>query len=92
MYYSMLKKHEEFVNNLMGEKPIESINGINSRNKLLFYNCGFEKAYQLLAQFLLFSKNRVEFDLWLCHEFHQMTDKDRGDCIECLTEWCEKNL
>ena len=44
------------------------------------------------GQFLVMSKDAVVFDEWLKTEVSSMNSKHRGDCIACLTEWCDKNL
>ncbi len=89
---STSQKHADFVRETMKDKPVEAIAGIGDRPKAILGEKGFDKAYHLLGQFLVLSKDPTVFDAWLQTEVTSMNSKHRGDCVECLREWCEKNL
>ena len=89
---STSQKHADFVHERMREKPVEAIDGIADKAKSILNEKGFEKAYHLLGQFLVLSKDELIFDAWLQTEVSSMNSDHRGRCIYCLKVWCENNL
>lgn len=89
---SASQKHADFVRETMRDKPIESISGVGDWSKTSFNEKGLDKAYHLLGEFLLLSKDITLFDQWLETNAPRMKPKNRGDVIKCLQEWCDKNL
>jgi len=47
---------------------------------------GYEKAYLLLGQFLVFRGQEETFCMWL-KELCNANSKQRTDCYNCLKEW-----
>lgn len=89
---STLQKHADFVRETMGYKPVIAIAGIGDGAGVRLEEIGFTKAYHLLGQFLVLSRDSAAFDAWLQTEVPRMSSKQRSDCIACLTEWCDRNL
>jgi hypothetical protein len=48
---------------------------------------GYDKAYVLLGQFLLFKKNEELFKKWLMSDI-EMNSRYAKNCYDCLKEWC----
>jgi len=70
----------------MGEKDIETLPGIGIVAGTKLRNVGYDKAYILLGQFLIFKKNKALLSDWL-REHTKMNQKQLKDCTECLYEW-----
>lgn len=84
-------KHKNFVSEPMGEKPVTDLAGIAEVLGKRMSEQGFDKAYTVLGQFLILKKNKELFEDWL-----KLTcganSKQRGDCYQCLSEWCNSFL
>jgi hypothetical protein len=80
------KKHASFVSEPMGEKPVTDIAGIGETYGKRLNELGFEKAYNLLGQFLLLNKDEENFKEWLKEEV-SMNGKHLNDCCACMSEW-----
>ena len=88
-------KHEMFVREPMGDKDVCELAGIGPRCAELFRNLGFDKAYNLLGQFLILNQDEEMFCAWLAQEIsdgHAMSKKHRTDVYHCLKQWCQNNL
>jgi len=83
---STSKKHANFVAEPMGEKEVSEVAGIGPTYAERLKNKGFEKAYMLLGQFLLLSKDEEMFQEWLKEEI-DMKGKHVKDCSGCIAEW-----
>jgi len=81
-------KHKEFVRDRMHDKDIRQIAGIREKYGTLLEWKGFCKAYHLLGQYLLLSRDSTVFEA----EVGMSNSKWRGDCSWCLEEWCQINL
>ncbi len=86
------QKHIEFVRENMKNKPVEAIDGIGDKAARILHEKGFEKAYNLLGQFLVLNKDETVFDAWLQYEVTSMNYTHRAKCCYCLREWCKQNL
>lgn len=76
----------------MGDKPIEAVPGIESVYLVKLKEKGYEKAYHLLAQFLIVSKDETIFETWFESEIGMINEKCLKDISGALSEWCKKNL
>ena len=88
----MFPKHRAFVREPMRDKDIRQITGIGEKYGSILESKGFCKAYHLLGQYLLLSRDRTVFEAWLEAEVGMNNSKWRGDCSLCLEGWCEANL
>ena len=70
------QKHADFVRETMKEKSIGDIAGINGDVEKIFCDKGFNKAYQLLGQYLVFNKNDVIFEEFLKSIFQELKTSD----------------
>lgn len=84
----------------MGEKEVTECAGIGPTYAKRLEEKGFTKAYQLLAQYLLFTKDEEMFQEWLKVSFNlprplhplfqdeiSMKGKHLKDCSTCISEW-----
>lgn len=84
-------KHKNFVSEPMGEKPVTDLAGIGEVLGGKLKELGFEQAYVVLGQFLVFRKDQELFVDWL-KESIGANKKQAGDCYNCLNEWCNQFL
>ena len=75
----------------IGKKSITDIPGLEHYGKE-FHNTGYEKAYHLLGQYLLFNQDNELFNKWLMQEFPSINTKNRLLCIDALSQWTRNNL
>ncbi|CAG5088707.1 Oidioi.mRNA.OKI2018_I69.PAR.g11940.t1.cds [Oikopleura dioica] len=80
------QKHANFVAEPMGEKEVTECAGIGPTYAKRLEEKGYTKAYQLLAQYLLFTKDEEMFQEWLKDEI-SMKGKHLKDCSTCISEW-----
>merc|ERR1712227_524985 len=80
------KKHANFVSEPMGEKEVTEIAGIGETYGQKLKDQGFEKAFNLLGQFLLLNKDEEMFKEWLKEEVG-VKGKHLNDCTNCISEW-----
>ncbi|KPM02717.1 ras-related protein Rab-2A [Sarcoptes scabiei] len=85
------QKHQSFISEPMGEKPVTDLAGIGEVLGKRLSSKGYDKAYVVLGQYLVLKKNEELFIEWLKDEASANT-KQAKDCYECLTEWCEQFL
>jgi predicted flap endonuclease-1-like 5' DNA nuclease len=83
---STSKKHANFVAEPMGDKECSEIAGIGPTYAARLQEKGFEKAYQVLGQYLLLCKDEELFQEWLKDEV-EMKGKHLKDCTNCIAEW-----
>ena len=81
------KKYRWFVSEPIGDKPVDHLPGIGNVIKGHFAARGITKAYQVLGQFLVLDKNRVNFCEWL--RGFGMNRGQTGACCQCIKEWCD---
>jgi hypothetical protein len=89
---SSSQKYAEFVRERMHNKEVGTIAGVGERAVAVLNEKGFNKAYMLLGQFLVLSKDPTVFNAWLQTEITPMNSTNRDWCFNCLNEWCNKNL
>jgi len=80
------KKHANFVSEPMGEKEVTEVAGIGPTHGKRLIELGFEKAYNLLGQYLLLNKDEEMFKEWLKEEAG-IKGKHVNDCNNCISEW-----
>jgi len=85
-------KHKEFIREPMRDKDVRCIAGIGEKYGNILESKGFCKAYHVLGQYLLLSRDISLFEQWLEAGVGMNNSKWRGDCSACLEEWCEINL
>ena len=87
------KKHKDFVKELMKDKPIEMLAGIENEETILKFNeMGYTKAYNVLGQFLSCARNCEMFEYWLTLYVPCMSPENRIVLIYCLEDWCSHHL
>ncbi|XP_017154875.1 barrier-to-autointegration factor-like [Drosophila miranda] len=79
---------ENFVAEPMGDKAVTELPGIGPTLGDRLIECGFEKAYQVLGQFLILAKDGDMFVMWLMESF-QASFGQAIDCYDCLYLWCD---
>ena len=89
---SSSQKHADFVRGCMRDRPISDIAGIGDKATAILNEKGFIRAYHMLGQFLVLDKDHTIFDAWIQTEVTCMNGIHRKTCIDCLQEWCDKNL
>lgn len=88
---STKRMHKIFMDEPIGSKPCTDIPGISVALGKRLSDLGFDKAYCVLGQFLLFKKDRELFEIWLHLEIS--ANKRHSElCYECLNEWCNQFL
>lgn len=85
------QKHNLFVAEPMGEKPVTELAGIGEVLGRRLENRGFDKAYVVLGQFLVLKKNRELFIEWLT-DLVGATPYTSSECYQCLEDWCSEFL
>jgi len=88
---STSKKHQNFVTEPMGEKPVTDLAGIGDTLGGRLCDKSYDKAYTVLGQYLLFKKSEELFKDWL-NEACGANSKQQNDCFNCLKEWCDQFL
>jgi hypothetical protein len=89
--YWKTEKFLNFVNNRMQNKEIDMVYGIGAIYGEKLRAKGFEKAYHLLGQFLVMSRDQEVFISWLQKEIG-FSDKHAHQVSCCMGEWCNNNL
>ncbi|XP_045768612.1 barrier-to-autointegration factor-like [Maniola jurtina] len=89
------QKHRNFVAEPMGEKPVTKLAGVGEvlgkRLETAGFDLGFDKAFVVLGQFLLFKKDKELF-LKFMKETCSANAKRSEDCYQCLKDWCDEFL
>merc|ERR1712183_198072 len=88
---STSQKHREFCGEPMGDKLVTEIAGIGPTIGGRLKQKGFDYAYVLLGQFLVFKKDEELFTDWFKEETGA-NKKYSKDAYECLNEWCNSFL
>ncbi|XP_067681848.1 barrier-to-autointegration factor-like isoform X2 [Haliotis asinina] len=88
---STSQKHRNFVSEPMGEKLVTELAGIGPVLGGRLNEAGFDKAYNVLGQFLLWDKNKELFVAWL-HWICSATANDAENCYKALNAWCDSHL
>lgn len=88
---STSQKHKNFVSEPMGEKPVTDLAGIGPVLGEKLIGAGFDKAYVVLGQYLVFRKDEELFCEWL-KDTTNANKKQQADCHGCLKEWCDQFL
>lgn len=84
-------KHRNFVAEPMGDKPVTELAGIGQALGSRLEEAGFDKAYVVLGQYLVFRRDEELFKEWL-KETTGANVKQQKDCVSCLKEWCDQFL
>ncbi|XP_033639213.1 barrier-to-autointegration factor-like [Asterias rubens] len=82
------KKHKQFVSEPMGDKLVTELGGIGPKYGERLRAEGFEKAYNVLGQFLVLNKDKDLFIDWLMETACTNT-KCATDCYNCLRDWSD---
>ncbi|XP_054436395.1 barrier-to-autointegration factor-like [Pteronotus mesoamericanus] len=77
------QKHQDFVAELMGEKPVGSLAGTGEVRGKKLEERAFDKAYVVLGQFLVLKKDEDLFSKWL-KDTCGANAKESRDCFRCL--------
>ncbi|XP_030579800.1 barrier-to-autointegration factor-like protein [Archocentrus centrarchus] len=88
---TMSQKHQDFVGELMGDKPVTALSGISETLGKKLEEQGFNKAYVVLSQFLVLRKDSEMFTDWL-KDASGANSRQAGSCAQCLKEWCDAFL
>ncbi|XP_038075526.1 barrier-to-autointegration factor-like isoform X2 [Patiria miniata] len=82
------KKHKQFVSEPMGDKPVTELGGIGPKYGERLQEAGFEKAFNVLGQFLVLNKDKELFIDWLMATT-SANNKCANDCYNCLRDWSD---
>ncbi|GAB1607461.1 barrier-to-autointegration factor B-like [Argonauta hians] len=85
------QKYRNFVDEPMGEKDVKQLAGVGDVLGDRLIEKGFNKAYNVLGQFLLLNKDEELFKDWIA-ETTRANSKQSNDCYNCLKTWCENYL
>ncbi|KAH3816125.1 barrier-to-autointegration factor-like [Dreissena polymorpha] len=85
------QKHRNFVAEPMGDKPVTELAGIGDVLGGKLEEAGFDRAYKVLGQYLVFGKDEKRFKEWLKNTTEAIK-KEQNDCFGCLKEWCDRFL
>jgi len=88
---STSQKHNNFICEPMGEKPVTDLAGIGEVLGKRLEAIGYDKAYTVLGQFLILKKDKDLFEMWMKDNV-QANSKQARDCYECLNSWCAEYL
>ncbi|XP_034826685.1 barrier-to-autointegration factor-like [Maniola hyperantus] len=88
---STTKKHRDFVAEPMEEKPVTKLAGVGEVLGKRLKNEGYDKAYVVLGQFLLFKKDKDLFEKFM-KETCGADSKRSAECYQCLKIWCDNFL
>nr|XP_054758030.1 barrier-to-autointegration factor A-like [Lytechinus pictus] len=88
---SISQKHRDFVAEPMGEKSVQVVAGIGPAIGGRLSEKGFDKAYTIFGQYLVFGKDKASFTGWL-KEVGRANERYAGYCYNCLTVWCENHF
>ncbi|CAG0913294.1 unnamed protein product [Notodromas monacha] len=88
---STSQKLRNFVTEPMGDKPVTAVAGIGEVLGDRLVAKGYDKAYVLFGQFLVFKKDEDLFQMWLKDEI-KANSKQATDCFTCLKEWADQNI
>ncbi|XP_072907596.1 barrier-to-autointegration factor-like [Hemitrygon akajei] len=84
-------KHRNFVSEPMGNKSVSALAGIGATLGRKLEEQGFDKAYEVLGQFLVLRKDDELFKDWL-KDICGANSRQAGQCVFCLQEWCSAFL
>lgn len=85
------QKHKAFSGEPMRDKPVEDLAGIGAVLASRLKEQGFNKAYNVLGQFLLLEMDQELFCDWLKDSI-KANSKQSKDCHACLKAWCDEFL
>lgn len=88
---STSQKHKDFVCEPMGDKLVTELAGIGPVLGERLTEKGYDKAYVVLGQFLVFKKDEELFCDWL-KDTCAANSKQSRDCYQVLSEWCNAFL
>lgn len=88
---STSQKFRSFVDEPMGDKPVDALAGIGEVLGTRLKEQGFEKAFNVLGQFLILNKDEELFVDWLRTSINA-NSKQGTDCFKCLKTWCDNYL
>jgi barrier-to-autointegration factor len=80
-----------FCNGNLGQKTILGVCGLSKANAVGLAELGYNKAYVMLGQFLLFRKEDEFFIEWL-KELLPITNENALHCCSCIRDWCTLHL
>ncbi|XP_038074987.1 barrier-to-autointegration factor-like [Patiria miniata] len=81
-------KHRQFVSEPMRDKAVTELGGIGPASGEKLGEAGFEKAYNVLGQFLVLNKDKQLFTDWLKART-PANNKCANDCYNCLKDWSD---
>ncbi|XP_029927170.1 barrier-to-autointegration factor-like [Myripristis murdjan] len=85
------KKHQDFVDEPMGNKAVTALPGIGDALGTKLQKQDFDKAYMVLGQYLVLKKNTEQFTEWL-KKASGANSRQAAECTESLHEWCNNFL
>ncbi|XP_029642901.1 barrier-to-autointegration factor B [Octopus sinensis] len=88
---STSQKFRNFVDEPMGDKSVKQLAGIGDTLGDRLIEKGYEKAYNVLGQFLLLNKDEELFKDWISETINANAKQGR-DCFNCLKTWCDNYL
>ena len=83
------QKHLDFINEPIGVKPVTELAGIFEALGARMSREGFDKAYVVFGQFLVFNREKEPFVEWMVKTFRARR-KSAIDCYQCLSDYFDQ--
>lgn len=84
-------KHNNFIHESMKEKPVTDLPGIGDVLSKRLIDEGFDKTDMILAQYLMFKKDKDLFQEWM-KLICKANCKQSRDCYDAIDAWTTLNL
>ena len=83
------QKHLDFINEPIGAKPVTELAGIWENLGARMSREGFDKAYVVFGQFLVFNREKEAFVEWMMKTF-RARPKSATACYQCLSDYFDQ--
>ncbi|GFO32789.1 barrier-to-autointegration factor [Plakobranchus ocellatus] len=87
---SRSKKSEDFQNEPIEDKLVSEVPGIGKTLGVKLASADIDKAYKVLAQFLMCDKKDAKFKDWL-QKTCKANEEQQRDCFDAMKDWCSQH-
>ncbi|XP_046561947.1 barrier-to-autointegration factor-like [Haliotis rubra] len=88
---STTQKQQNFVSEPMGDKPVTALPGIGPVLGERLNEAGFDKAKDVLGQYLVMKEDKESFKGWV-KDTCDANSKQAEDCANCLKDWSNDHV